>query len=321
MNNDLVECGWTEDQWNRVVNVVSEEAQKARVAAQLLPVIGPEDSAAVGFADHRLQTDPNPIPPPAGRLETTNLPNHRFTTIAAQVQLRSTEMADRDLEAAMVKFRRAANVVARLEDAVIFNDRIAPGNPAAGVAGIPPVYRVTGGGPNPGTAVELGLLPLDLGFGPITSVFPRLPVVVAGPFPFQPTIAQGQAVVQAIVEAMGLLERSGQTGPFACALSPYFYEAVYVPGADFVAAKDRVLPILNGPLVRASAITDTGIFGNRTPYGVVVALGGNPAAMRVASDIGVRFIQVTPEPRYLFRVSERLGLRLTDPRAVAVLTP
>ena len=41
----------------------------------------------------------------------------------------------------------------------------------------------------------------------------------------------------------------------------------------------------------------------------------------VGSDISVRFIQLTPEPRYLFRVSERVALRVKEWSAVAVLDP
>jgi uncharacterized linocin/CFP29 family protein len=321
MNNDLVEAGWTDDQWNRIANVVAEEAQRARTAAQVVPVVGPEDRSAVSFSDFRLGVVPNIMPPPAFRLNTANLPNHPLTTIAVQVALNTSEVADPDLQAALVKFRRAASIVARLEDAIAFNDRVVPGDPWAGVGGVPPVFRVTGGGPPPGTNVELGLLPLDRGILPVTPVPPRIAVPI-GPFLNPtPTPADGDRVVQAIIQAMNLLEGAGQSRPFACALSPYLYEAVYVPNNNFVAARDRILPILNGPLVRSSAITDTDAFGNPLPYGVVIALGGEPVALRVASDIGVRFLQVTGEPRYLFRVSERIGLRVTDPQAIAVLTP
>jgi hypothetical protein len=322
MNSDLVEAGWTEDQWNRIAGVVTEEAQKARVAAQILPVIGPEDRSAVAFPDFTLTAGDNPLGAiPEFRLNTNNVSSHPFTTIAAQVQLTTSEMADADLEAALVKFRRAANIVARIEDAVVFNDRTIAGPPVVGLVGVPGVFQVTGGGPPPGTAVELGLLPLDNGIARLTAVAPRLEgPLVAGPFPpGPPGSAQGVAVTQAIIQAMNLLERSGQSRPFACALSPYFYEAVYVPNASFIAAKDRVLPILNGPLVRSSAITELDMFGAHNPYGVVIALGGSPVALRVASDISVRFLQVTDEPRYLFRVSERIGLRVTDPTALAVL--
>jgi uncharacterized linocin/CFP29 family protein len=317
MHNDLIEAGWTDAQWSRIVGIVTEEAQKSRVAARILPVVGPEDRAAVGFADFRISVNPRP----RGRLETNNLPNHPLTTIAVPVQLTTAEVADPDLEAALVKFRRAANVVARLEDAVIFNDRLAPGRPLGGGLGVPFIDQVTGGGPAPGERRELGLLPLDLGLGVPTPVQPRQQVRLAGAaFSRNPRPRDGQRVVQAILRAMSLLENQGHNGPFACALSPYFFEAVYSPNLNFVAARDRILPILNGPLVRSSAITDEDLWGNLNPYGVVVALGGDLVALRVAADIAVRFVQTTAEPRYLFRVSERLGLRISDPTAIAVLT-
>ena len=321
MNDQLVEAGWSDDQWSRITNAVTEEAQRARVAAQMLPVLGPEDRAAVSFSDFRITNPPNPLPVAPFRLDTANVPNHRFTTIAVQVQLRSSEMADPDLQAALVKFRRAANIVARLEDAVAFNDRTAPGRPMAGVAGIPLVDQVTGGGPPLGDPLgfEFGLAPLFNGVAQLTPTAPRNAVIVAGPFPVIPGPLQGQAVAQAVVQAMSVLEAAGQNGPFGCALSSYFYDAVYGVNANFVAAKDRLLPMLNGPLLRASALPNNGLFGPN-PYGVVVALGAGQVALRVASDIGVRFLYATEEPRYLFRVSERIGLRVSDPQAIAVLT-
>jgi uncharacterized linocin/CFP29 family protein len=328
MNSDLVEAGWTDDHWNRIVGAVTEEAQRGRVAAQMLPVVGPEDPTAVAYADFTLNSIANAGPGgvPAQRLDTNNIPEHPFTTIAVQVQLTSAEVADGNLEAALIKFRRAANILARLEDAMIFNDRVVSGRPAAGVAGVPLVDQVTGGGPRRGTAVELGLLPLDVGFGPLTPVNPRQPVRILGgapvlPPPGAPAVpAMGDNVARAIIQAMNLLEDAGQSAPFACALSPYLYEAVYAPNGNFVAAKDRILPILNGPLLRSSAITNVNFWGDWSPYGVVVALGGNPIAIRVAVDVGVRFVQVTEEPRFLFRVTERIGLRVTDPTAIAVLS-
>jgi uncharacterized linocin/CFP29 family protein len=327
MNNDLVEAGWTEDHWNRIVGVITEEAQRARVAAQMLPVVGPEDPTAVAFSDFLINAIPNVGPGgvPPQRLDTNNVPAHPFTTIAVQVQLTSAEVADNNLEAALIKFRRAANILARLEDAVVFNDRVLPGRPAGGVAGVPLVDQVTGGGPPLGTAVELGLLPLDVGTGPLTPVGARQQIVIAGGAPLPPpgppaVPAMGDNVARAIIQAMNLLEDSGQSPPFACALSPYLYEAVYAPNGNFVAAKDRILPILNGPLLRSSAITNVNLWGDWSPYGVVIALGGTPVAIRVAVDVGVRFVQVTEEPRFLFRVSERVGLRVTDPQAIAILS-
>jgi uncharacterized linocin/CFP29 family protein len=307
MDSYHADVGWTEDQWSRIMTTVAEEAQRARVGAQFLPVVGPEDPTAEAFADFRLGQDQNKYyQPPSQRIFTDNIPNHRLTTIAVPVFLRGQEVADAGLEAALVKFRRAANIVARVEDAFIFNDRLNSGTLASGVGGIPPVFVVTGGGPKQGEKVELGLLPENVG-GAITPIGPRLSEVVLAP-------SGGQQVATAIIRAMSQLEASGQNGPFACVLCPAFYEAVYDPNQNFVAAKDRILPILNGPILRASSIS------NGDPrLGAVIALGGQPVSLRVTVDLCVRYLQATPEPRYLFRLSERLGLRITDPKAIVVL--
>src|SRR4051812_46426844 len=169
MRSELIDCGWTEEHWNRIVGVVTDEVQKARVAAQILPTFGPQDESAVSFSDFRLDAVPNtmPVPPnPPQRLTTRDMPDHPLTSIAVPVQLTSADMAAPDMQGALTKFRRAANIVARPEDAVVFNDRILDGRPTAGVAGIPQVDLVSGGGPYGGANVELGLCPLDLGGGP-----------------------------------------------------------------------------------------------------------------------------------------------------------
>jgi uncharacterized linocin/CFP29 family protein len=56
-------------------------------------------------------------------------------------------------------------------------------------------------------------------------------------------------------------------------------------------------------------------------FGVVVAQSANPVELVVASDIGVRFLQTTQDPRYVFRVSERVALRIKEHRAIGILFP
>jgi uncharacterized linocin/CFP29 family protein len=331
MDRNVAQPSWTDTQWNAVLKTVSEEAQRARTAAQFLPIAGPIDASTVAVPSFRLANPLNPDAPPAERLETNNLPNLTFTTIAVPVSLATAEVSDPDLAAGLVKFRRAANIIARIEDALVFNDRTAAGPPSAGIGGIPNVFLVTGGGPAPGDAFQFGLLPLDSGQGPTTPAGGRIVVPVPIPTVIPPAgqgrlvalTDYGSVIVDGIVAAIGALENAGQSGPFACVLGQLPYEAVYAPTANFIAAKDRILPILGGPLLRSSCITS--IAGAEPKggyaYGVVVALGGNPIELIVASDISVQFLQVTLEPRYVFRVSERISLRVTDPSAIAVLSP
>jgi hypothetical protein len=73
------------------------------------------------------------------------------------------------------------------------------------------------------------------------------------------------------------------------------------------------MPVLEGPLLRSSTLP--------ADQGIVVALGGSPMEIVVSSELHVRFLQITTEPRYVLRVSERVALRVTDWTAIAALHP
>jgi uncharacterized linocin/CFP29 family protein len=309
MHGDLVELGWTEEQWNRIRGTVTEEVQKARVAAQMLPVSGPEDPSTVAIPRFMLRNEPNLTPPlphdgPASRLSVNSDPELYLTTIAVNVQLRTVDVADLALKAGLVMFRRAANHIARIEDALIFNGR--PGTrrpgpnrpPSVGLTGIPPVYTVTGGGPEGGGDIS-GI------FNPITN---RLPIQISD---VTSGASRGQPIVTAVVDAIAQLENRGQLGPYACVLGHELFHDVCDPTANLVLPRDRILPFLQGPLVRSSAVIDN--------WGAIIALSGSPVEVVIASDVDVRFLQTTLEPRYVFRVSERAAVRITDPDAIAIL--
>jgi len=48
-------------------------------------------------------------------------------------------------------------------------------------------------------------------------------------------------------------------------------------------------------------------------------LGGEPVDLVVATDICVSFLQATTDPYYVFRVSEKIVLRIKQPNAIVVL--
>jgi hypothetical protein len=87
-----------------------------------------------------------------------------------------------------------------------------------------------------------------------------------------------------------------------------FEEANRAHVGSLVVPSERVLPFLDGGPLRRSSVFP----GDE---GVVVALGGSPIDLVVASDVHVKFLQVTLEPRYVLRVSERFVLRLKQPTA------
>jgi|SRR5450631_3709242 len=319
---------WSDEQWARVCKVVSDEAQKSRVAAQFLPLYGPVAPDLVAVPNFRLRATSPPAGPGAvapDRFVVDSTPDDFLTTISVQIPLPSHQVADPELGAALVAFRRAAVTIARIEDAIIFN-----GQPGAGVApvptfpggwlaALPSVYSVTGGAAQPGL-VPAGIVapPRAVALAPVlANVVPRVAVAVATPpvgSPLNVMQVYAADLVLGVSRAITALEGNGQSGPFACFFSPHAYDGAHTPDASLVLARDRILPFLGGDYLRRTNTIPEG-------YGIVVALGGGPVEMVVARDITVRYQQQTPEPRYLFRVSEKIALRVKEWNAVAVLHP
>ena len=84
--------------------------------------------------------------------------------------------------------------------------------------------------------------------------------------------------------------------------------------------QDRIVPFLGGgPLLRSSTLL--------AGYGVVVALGGAPIELVVATDMSLEFLQVTDpgpkmdSPYFLFRVYEKVALRIKERPALVGLVP
>jgi uncharacterized linocin/CFP29 family protein len=301
MDPALEQIGWTEDQWNRICTTVIEEAQRVRVAAQILPVVGPEDPSTVAVPAYSLTYKPPmapPAPPPAHqKMDVSSDPTLYLTTISALVEVRLREAADPALSAALTMFRRAANVVARAEDALVFNG------------------RTTG----PGAIRNTTTLPQIFGVNAIRAAVPAIdgllasPTVVPVQYPYD-----GMEIATAIIQAIGSLDGAGFAGPYACALDQAAFDAICTPLATLVLPRDRILPFLQGgALVRASTIPRRIL----TVRGAVIALSGTPAELVVATDINVRYLQTTgaTEPRLIFRVSEGVALRVKEQGAIVII--
>lgn len=339
---------WTDEQWKRVTELVATEADKARVGARYLPLYGPVDPSVVAVPDYLLGTRPNPKFAPLrsrNRLDVDSSPNTYLATITVQIPLANHEVAEPELQAASVAFRRAAVTIARIEDALLFNGQAAPSYaPPPTYRGgwlddLPSIYSVNKG------AQQAGLVPAGARPNkppPVGSVAPRVDVKLPLPAnaPAQPWSPADRALymgpwseilVRSISDTIGLLEGNGHSGPFACFLSPNLFEAVHTPSPSMVLPRDRILPFLGGEyLCRSNTIPDG--------YGIVVAGvppyeidaygkrqkqngGGSPVEIVVATDISLRYLQQTPEPRFLFRIWEKIALRVKEWNAVAVLRP
>ena len=101
---------WTEEQWARVNQAIQEEAQRARVAATFLPLYGPlpPDTDFVRSGDI----------PYAAPLKINDTNVIQLSTLQMKVELRGAQLADPEMGSVLSLFRRAANILARLEDAL-----------------------------------------------------------------------------------------------------------------------------------------------------------------------------------------------------------
>jgi hypothetical protein len=235
-------------------------------------------------------------------------------------------------------FRRAANVLARLEDTVVFNgipmlSDPPPAKPSPATRQmdlLPPIWEILGRRVNDESRLMPGLLPLSPqrcpGYDPPqpphakedpdqNSSFRQWETIpwTAPESPGTPDdfAKLGNLLVGVISEAIGRLEGNGHYGPFAVVLGQSLFQALQTPNStSLVLPQDRVIPFLGagGSLQRSTTLPDD--------QAVIVALGGDPVELVIAKDIAVDFLQVTQDPSYVFRLHEKLVLRIKTPGAI-----
>jgi uncharacterized linocin/CFP29 family protein len=271
---------WTEEQWARVNLAIQEEAQRARVAAKFLPLYGPlpPDTDFV----RKMEI-------PAGApLTVDDQTTIKLATLQVKLHLRGAQLADPELGSVLSAFRQAGNILARVEDALVFNGQ--PG-PNTLPPGIPPNLgaELSGGQQSDGL----------VGLGGVNAT---------------PPVGDGDELVAAVTDAVGKLEFKGHFGPFAVALGQDFFGWAQMPNPAHpqVTPQEQIVPLLGGgSLFRCSAIPH-----NR---GVVVALGGEPIELVIATDVSAQFLLLNDKPIYIFRVYEKLVLRIKSNDAVVTL--
>lgn len=310
MDNDHSPAQWTEEQWNLVQQTVRDEARKVRIAASFLPVHGPlppdaqvaplQEIKNEATADSGYSLRPGAPPEfsalrqrgePEERLSVDDLQTRPLTTVFVNVYLKRAQVAQPDLSSALIMFRRAANIIARVEDTLVFVGQTGLNPPPGDIKVEPHIFRVTGGEK----------------FDGLVTTAKNEKKTVATP-------AEGEHLVRAVVKGIAMLEELGHLAPFALVLGPDLFVAAYDPvPASMVLPADRIKPLLDGPLLRSSTIKNN--------EGVLVSLAGELIDLLVASDISVRLVQETLEPRYVCRVSQRFTLRIKDKNAIVALVP
>jgi len=296
--------GWSAAQWDLVNKAVTEAFGKANVAGRFLPCYGPLADSAEYVRRERVVREPGK---PLKVEDDTTL---KLFNVTVPVELSGEQVNDEGLSSALLAFRRAANILGHTEDHIIFQGY----EKADGTArSLPEGVQFVRSGPlrSLGLAVpvteqgdaeeseeELGKRKEALAMRAATRV-------VLPPDP-------GEAIVTAVVTAIGTLEKDFHPGPFACVLDDRLFDKAHTPvPGSMVLPADRITPFVNGSLFRCGRLPDN--------TGIVVSLGGSDIDLVVATPPKAQFLQVTDQAKYLFRVYERFRLRIKDPRAVEVL--
>ena len=280
MTQNNAQVQWTDEQWARVNQVIQEEASSARVAASFLPLFGPLPGSTDFVRSETISLD--------GQITIADRDTIQLATLQVKVFVRGAQMADPEMTSVLALFRRAANALARLEDTVIFR-----GQPAVGPPEGPPklraIWQILGGQRSRGLFDD-------------TDVARNIQVE-----------EDGGKLVRAVSDAIGLLEANAQFGPFAVVLGQKLFGAAQTPDrGSLVLPQDRIVPFLGGGSLLRSSTLDT-------DQGVVVALGGTPVELVVATDVSVNFLQITTDPMFVFRLYEKMVLRIKEPDAIIAL--
>ena len=340
---------WTDRHWDELRAVALEAARKSRVASTFLPLVGPFPADQATVPSNWVQI-PAQAPLVAGqadnRLEVSAGRTLQLVTLACNLYLRGSEVSDPDLDAAKTMVRRAGEVLGRLEDAVVFRGVTPEGQPHFGTFTVePPIYTITGGrnltgllqaadalvvaeaAPNgaPQALVDIRDASINLvraqqqagaaqGLANVENAYQAaedagIDRLMCIRLPNE----KGGQLVRGVVDSIQRLEERGHFGPFAVVLGRDLFRIATTPTKSLVLPTDRLAEFLDGRRVLRSGVLPP----NR---GLVVALGGQPIELVLASDIDVRFLQATLEPRYVLRVFERLVLRIKELGAVCCIT-
>ena len=299
----MSQLNWTEAQWNRVNSAITEEFTKASVAGACLPCYGPVGASMEAVSKQVFKYEDKDAIIKISDDETTS-----FWTIRTFVHLNSQQVADENLSSALFAFKRAANLLARTEDYLVF-----VGHNAGAKRPPRPLPRQTINPPNAPTMILGVIANKEHSADGLLTHDNVAAQSILKPFDDKKnpkhTGSDGEALVRKIADAIAELEDKGYPGPFACVLGRNLYlEALTPVPGSMVLPADRIAPMLGGPLLRSGSMP--------AAHGVVASSCGESLDLVVATPPKAQFLQVNEDAKYVFRVYERFALRIKDPVAI-----
>lgn len=265
--------GWTDAQWQKVQDAVTDSFAKASVVSSFLPCYGPLPEGSSNVRNPQVTRA-------TYELAVDDADTLRFIKLRVDVPLTREQVSDDSLSSALLAFKRAATLIALAEDEIVFKG-LANLTKSADAALIEKSEK---------TPKNTGLLEL-----------------VAKGARIVETLREPDALIEAIVREISELDSGGHPGPFACVLSNDVFALAHKPMNDsLVMPADRIKPFLaGGPLLRSGRMGED--------VGVIVSLASDLIDIVVATPPKVAFLQVTEGAKFLFRVYEKFVPRVKVP--------
>ena len=219
----------------------------------------------------------------------------RLASVSVNVYLKNHMLADPELAAATTMFTRAAKIIARVEDSLIFNGK----QPGAARLLAPKTCKASlrSAAPTNTRVLFIMVVHRPVRRCRLTMRTPSTP----GPR-YSPQLSRQSAG----------LNVKATTNPTHCVLATDLFTAIYRPNPELDGSARRRLPaLLDGPLLRASSLRKWAGSGD-------FACRAIRRRSSCASDISVRYLQGTLDGLHAFRVSERFVLRVKEPTAIVL---
>jgi uncharacterized linocin/CFP29 family protein len=296
-NNGKDKLPWKPDIWERASQAVHEERQRTSVARRFLPIYGPLNSGATTIASDTVVVE-------GGQLSVDEVATTSLVELFLQFFLTPAQVErEEELTTFITLATRAANLLSQAEDIVIFQGQSAiDGN----------------GGPQHALFAERIVRARS---GPagrgLVNAASGDPVTVPALDPNQTPPHWGENTAAAFFDAYARLQ-SGQGsglaeyGPYAGVLSTAPYADAHAPLAT----------TLSTPSALIKPLVEEGFYGTGTlpaSRGLLLSLGGDTMDLVVGVDATIAFLQEDAAGNYVFRLYERIALRIKSDSAIVGL--
>jgi uncharacterized linocin/CFP29 family protein len=289
---------------------VHEECTRTRVAAKFLPIHKVPAPTTTLPSDFVLA--PN-VGPQTDTFTVDEGAVVRLVELAIEVALTPQQLeqemqiehAHRGHSTAVTLATRAANLLTRAEDMLVFQ-----GQAAFSTDFFMSTVK------SRGKPLDFGLLgmvpegdPLEL---PDDQIIP-VPIngEAAGPGVY------GENTFRAVAQGYAVLQGKGHYGPFALTLQTVPFADTHAPLVNtLIMPADRIKPLMNAGLFGSGTLFAGSDEAEPAFTGSLVSVGGNTMDLVVGWDATTTFTQQDSDGFYRLRVVERVALRLKDLSAV-----